>query len=311
MPSQVVNSRWDTTTNRDFYKAGILAKTFDDTDTKALIFYKQLVKEESTKDSWIRHAQISGLLPGGELQEGQNIPLQTVEAPLTKTFYLKRWGAGFRMTAWADKYNKFNQYERLTRSLKKVQAVTKDIEVHRMFNNPTSSTYQGTGFDGQVLAYATHTGLLSGSTDDNYDNILSATPSYAALADIRYYFKTAKDALGQYMGMEPDILVFEPTLWPTIREILDSSKLAFEMSNTESPWKGWIKPVEDPRLTSTTAWFVLGKKDENFGLYCFTGQEPTFVVKDAPDATMDKQVFSEQHFSIGFDYPKHYLCGNV
>jgi hypothetical protein len=291
--SQVINSR------------------FDDTDTKAQTFYKSLVKEETTKDEWIRHARISGLLPAGKIEEGQNIPLQSVEAPQTKTFYIYRWGTGFRMTAWADKYNKFQQYERITRSLKKVMAVTKDIEVHRMFNNPTASTYGGTGFDGQVLAYATHTGLLSGSTDDNYDNILSVVPSYAALASIRYYYKTVKDDLGQYMGLEPDKLVFEPTLWPTIQEILMSGKLAFEMSNTESPWKGWITPMEDPRLTSTTAWFVVGKKDDNYGLYVFTGQEPTFVVKDAPDATMDKQVFSEQHFSYGHDNPKGYLCGNT
>ncbi len=311
MSSVIVNSRFDNTSNRDFYKAGILSKIFDDTDTKALTFYKQLVKEETTKDEWIRHGKIAGLLPAGELAEGQNIPIQSPSGPQTKTFTLKRWGTGFRMTAWADKFNKFQQYERLTRSLKKVMTVTKDIEVHRMFNNPTSSTYGGTGFDGQVLAYDTHTGLLAGSTADNYDNLLSVTPSYAALASVRYYFKTAKDDLGQYMGMDPDMLVFEPTLWPVIQEILMSGKLAFEMSNTESPWKSWIKAVEDPRITSTTAWFVLGKKDDNFGLYVFTAQEPDFVVKDAPDNTRDKVATSESIFSYGFDQPKCYLQGNT
>ncbi len=309
--SQIVNSRFDNTSNRDFYKAGILSKIFDDTDTKAQTFYKQLVKEENSKDEWIRHGRIAGLLPAGELAEGQNIPIQSPAGPQTKTFTLKRWGTGFRMTAWADKYNKFQQYERLTRSLKKVMTVTKDIEVHKMFNNPTSSTYGGTGFDGLVLAHDAHTGLLSGSTTDNFDNLLSVTPSYAALASVRYYFKTAKDSLGQYMGMDPDIWVFEPTLWPVVQEVLNSSKLAFEISNTESPWKNFIKPVEDPRLTSTTAWFVLGKKDENFGLYVFTGQEPDFVVKQAPDSTRDKEASSEQHFSYGFDMPQGYLCGNV
>jgi hypothetical protein len=306
-----VNSRWDNTTGRDFYKAGILSKIFDDTDTKAIVIYPKLVKTETSADEWIRKGNISGLLPGGKLEEGQNIPLQSVEAPQTKTFSLKRWGTGFRMTAWAQKYNKFQQFERLTRSLKKSQAVMKDIEVHRMFNNPTSSTYAGTGFDGQVLAYATHTGLLSGSTDDNYDNILSVAPSYAALASVRYYYKTAKDNLGQLMGMEPGKLVFEPTLWPTIKEIFGSDLLAFEMSNTTNPWKGFLEPLEDPRLTSTTAWFATSKMDDNYGLYCITGMEPNFIVKEAPDATMDKQVFSEQHFEVCFDQPKGYLCGNT
>ena len=310
--SQVINSRWDTTSNRDFYKAGILSKIFDDTDTAAFVFYPKLVQEINSADEWIRHGKVAGLLPAGELAEGQNIPIQSVPSPLTKTFTLKRWGTGFRMTDWANRFNKFQQYERLTRSLKKIQKVTKDIEVHRMFNNPTSSTYAGTGFDGQVLAYATHTGLLSGSTTDNYDNILSVTPSYVALASVRYYYKTAKDDMGQYLGMEPGTLVYEPTLWPTWKEILGSDLLAFEMSNTKSPWKGWLETVEDPRITSTTAWFVIAKKEtENYGLYVFNNKEPDFVVKDAPDNTRDRVVTSEQIFTYGFDQPRAYLQGNT
>jgi len=309
--SQIINGRWDTTSNRDFMKAGILSKIFDDTDTKALVYYKQLVNDKTSKDEWIRHGKIAGLTYPGSLADGQNIPVQTVPGPQTKTYTLGRWGTGFRVTAWQEKYNKFDQTQRLTRSLKKCMAEGKDVEIHRMFNNPTVSTYAGTGFDGQVLAYATHTGLLSGSTDDNYDNILSVTPSYSALASVRYYYKTAKNDMGQLMGMDPDVLVFEPTQWPTWMEILNSGKLAFEMSNTESPWKNYIKPVEDPRLTSTTAWFTLSKKDDNFDLNVFTGQEPDFFMKDAPDNTRDRVATSEQHFTYGFGQPKAYLCGNV
>ena len=153
--------------------------------------------------------------------------------------------------------------------------------------------------------------LLTGSTDDNYSNYLNADLSYSALASVRYYYKTKKDTMGQLMMLEPDMLVFEPTLWPTVKEIMGSDNVPHELSNTTNAFKNWISLKEDPRLTSTTAWFALAKKDDNFDLNVFIGQEPDFVSKDAPDSTRDKIFTSETHLTWGHGDAASYYCGKL
>ena len=83
------------------------------------------------------------------------------------------------------------------------------------------------------------------------------------------------------------------------------------MSNTKSPWKGYIEPFSDPRLTSTTMWFVESKKDDNFDINVFTSKESDFVVKDAPDTTRDKIATSEAYFGYGFGSAKGIIFGNT
>ena len=303
-----ITSRIDTSTNRDLMKAGALRKIFDDTDTSPAIFYKPLVNEITTNEEIKKDQEIAGFTAFTALVEGQNIPLQLPVVGNQKTYTLARYGTGFRITAWMEKYNKYDLIKRLTRSLKKVMAESKDIEIHKMFNNPTTTI---TGFDTTHLAEDAHTGLLGGSTADNYDNLLNVAPSYTALASAKYYFDTLVNNVGMYMGMTPDLLVYNPTLWPTIREILSSDLVPHEFSNTKSAFKGWIKDYMDPRVTSTTGWFILAKKDDNFDLNVFTGMEANFLMKDAPDNTMDKVALSECHFTYGFGNPKAYLLGQA
>jgi hypothetical protein len=309
--SIITNGGFDTTTNKDFSKAGILRNVFDNTDTKPLVYYKKLVNDVSTKDEWERDARMAGFTAFSSLVEGQGIPIQGIPSPQTKQYTQKRYGTGFRMTAWADYFNKYELWKRMSRNLKKVMAESVDIEVHKMFNNPTSSTYQGTGFDSVVLAHATHTGLLAGSTSDNYSNLLSVAPSYTALASLKYYFDTIINDMGMLMKLDPELIVFQPTLWPTWKEILGSENIAFEISNTKSPWKDYLEPVSDPRLTSTTAWFVESKKDDNFDINVFTSKDPDFAVKDAPDTSRDKIATSETYFTYGFGSAKGILWGNT
>jgi hypothetical protein len=305
---------FDNTSQRELMKAGLLRKVFDDTAKTIPVFYKKLVKEVKTNDEWNRDRRKGGILPfTAKLADGQNIPMSGDVLGGYVQYNLARYGLGFRITAWAEKYTKaFDPGKELSASLRKAMTTGKDITVHKMFNSPTGTTGdESKGFDQLALAHATHTGLLVGSTDDNYSNYLNADFSYTSLASIRYYYTTKVDAIGQLMMLEPDLLVFNPTLWPTVKEILGSDHLAGEISNTINPYKGFITPYEDPRLTSTTAWFALAKKDDNFDLNVFTGQEADFVSKDAPDNTRDKIYTSEAHFTYGHGDAASYYCGKL
>jgi len=85
-----------------------------------------------------------------------------------------------------------------------------------------------------------------------------------------------------FMGGNPTHLVYNPKLHFTAKQIVGSDYVPFEESNTIN-----IVPemkltlFEDPRITSTTMWFMLAK-DDNFDINVFTSQEPDLEISDAP-----------------------------
>jgi hypothetical protein len=306
----IIRTDWDTSTNRDILKLG-LRKLFDNTQREAVVEYPIVVNDLTTKEYYERDQQIAGLGLAEAVREGQNVPIQAPPFGASVSYTQSGFGTGFRITHMMDYFNKYKLLNRWTSDLGKVMKETKDIEVAKLFNNPTVSTYGGTGFDTQVLAYATHTGLASG-TDDNYSNYADAGLSITALEDMRYYFSTLVDDLGMYMGAKPTILAIEPTLYFTAKEILGSEGKAHEMSNTINVLKELnLSIFEYHRLTSTTSWFVEAKSDKNFDINVMTSMNPTFWTKDAPDMTKDTIVFSLQYFTYGFGDPRTYYCGNT
>lgn len=307
--NSIVRTDFDTTSNKDLLNVG-LRELFDTTQREALVEYKQFVNDIGTSEYDERDQQIAGLGLAGSVGEGANIKLQAPLLGGDVTYTQAGWGTGFRITHKMDYFNKYSLYQRWTKDLGRVMAETKDIEIMRMFNNPTSSTYQGTGFDSQVMAYATHTGLASG-TGDNYSNYLNQGLSISALESMRYYFKTLIDDMGLPVGSKANILVVEPTLYITAKEILGSDGKSGEMSNTMNVLKELgLSIVESVRLTSTTSWFAEATGDRNFDINVFTSMAPIFVIKDAPDNTLDKVVISLQYFTYGYGDPRCYYLGN-
>lgn len=304
-------SAQDTSTNKDLFKVGSLKEIFDNTSKSIPQYYKELVNNKTTKELEWRRQEMGGTENAGEIVEGQNIPVQLPVIGRQRENELRYFGTGFRMTFIADRYNKYGLWAKWAKNIAKSMKVTKDIEVHKLFNDPANSNSYtwATGYDALALAHNTHTGLLAGSTADNYDNYLNSALSYTSLESARYYFKTLVDSMGQLMGAEPTHLVYQPTLWPTVREMFGSDKKAWEMTNTKN-WAGelGLKPYEDPRISSTTRWFVLAK-DDDYDINVWTGMEPNFIVKDAPDRTMDKMCMTQQHFAVGFGDQRQFYLG--
>ncbi len=308
--ASITRTDFDTTTNRDLLKLG-LNKLFDTSQREAQVFYPKVANDKTTDEYYLRDLQMVGLDLPEAVHEGENIPVQAPLLGGSKTYTQDGLGTGFRITHMMDYFNRYNLTKRLTTSLGQVMKEGKDIDVFLMFNNPTSSTYAGTGFDSQVLAYATHTGLASG-TGDNYDNYADASLSFTAIADMRYYFKMLEDDRGRWMGAVPSILCYEPTQWVTVNELFGSTGKPGEMSNTTNVLKDVkLELFECPRLTSTTSWFVEAKKDKLFDINVYTSMKPIFRTKDAPDNSLDTSVLSLTYYTYGFGSARHFYCGNT
>jgi hypothetical protein len=298
-----VNLGFDTTSRKDLLKEGAIRRLFDTTASAIESVWPNLVKGggEKAKDYIYRDRQFAGLGLATKVADGANSPIDAPILGNEKTYTQARYMLGFRMTHGMEMFNKYDLWAKQTKSLARNMKVTKDVEVHKMFNGPTSTTLDcGTGFDGLAIANDTHTGLDSSTTNDNYDNYLNASLSYSALESARYYFKTLVDDRGIIIGGNPSHLVIEPTLWPTAAEILKSGLKAGENSNTKNIFENYLQIFEDRYLTSTTAWFVMDKNNDLFDFHVYTAQEPELVIKDAPDTTRDRIATSEQWFTYGW-----------
>jgi len=309
MAYNIYTFRWDNTSTKDLAKDGLLRSIFDNTKREAKVFYKEIVNDLTTKDEWEKDLQMAGLGEASPLVEGENIPVQVPTIGGTKTYTQARSGTGFRMTEKAERFHKYGPWKRWTADLARVMKETKDVAIHAMFNSPTSTSYAG--FDSSIaLASASHTGLGDG-TEGDYDNYLDAALSVSAMEDVRYYFATLKDDMGGLLTADPTHLVYNPDLHYKAKQITQAEYVPFEQSNTPNIVPDMkLKLYEDPRLTATTAWFVIAKNDK-YDINVLTAQEPDFLVMDAPDTTRDRLATSQQYYAFGFGSARQYFCGNT
>jgi hypothetical protein len=310
MAYNIYTFRWDTTSTKDLAKDGLLRSIFDNTKRKAQTFYKELVNDLTTKDEWVKDLQMGGLGEAADLAEGENIPIQGPTLGGTKTYTQARSGTGFRMTEKAERFHKYGPWKRWSADLARTMAETKDVAIHTLFNNPTTTSY-GVGFDSTYpLASASHTGLGAG-TDGDFDNYLDAALSVSAMEDVRYYFATLKDDMGGLLTADPTHLVYNPDLHYKAKQITQAEYVPFEQSNTPNIVPEMkLKLYEDPRVAAVTAWFVIAKNDK-YDVNVFTAQEPDLLIMDAPDTTRDRIATSQQWYSYGFGSARQYFCGNT
>lgn len=310
-----IRTTFDTATNKDLLKVGTLRKIFDSTIRKRVSEYQNMYKVSTTKLYQNTDTELAGFEYANEFGEGQNIPLQGPQRGSDKTYTQRYFGTGFRMTFAMDFFNQYGLWKRWAKQLGDVMAESMDDEFATIWNNPTSTTLTcGTGFDTLALASTAHTGLLPAVTTENFSNYANAALSHTALKNARYHFATLVDAMGHKTGgmVKGDTLYFEPSLWPTVEELLGSEGIPYEFSNTINiTRKMGLKPFEYHRLTSTTAWGILAKKSDLYDVHAIISLKPRMFTKDAPDNTQDKIITAMMFFTYGWGSPRGVYVGKT
>ena len=310
--ANILGTFWDTSTGKESLKT-LTRSWFDSTDKEALVEWKNLCKDISTKDDYEREARIAGLGAMSAMVEGQNIPLEEPKFGGTKDFTQVAYGNAFRITDRMKRFNKIGLMEKLTRSLKKTMVEGKDIEVAKIWNNLTATTY-ASGFDTYALAYDTHTCLDDAAT--TYDNYLDASLATGSYESALQYFDKLYDDQGNVFVGKARKLVVCPALRVTAYQLTGADKKPFEQSNTNydlNKYFGFdVVPFTYHRFSGSTAWMVLGDVgDEMYGPRVYTALEPDLETKDGDDRTRDTVVTSIQYFKYGFTDPRLVYVGNT
>jgi len=303
----VNRTNWDTSTNKDVFKT-LVKDWFDSTDRPELVEWKRVAKALSTSDEYERRGRFAGLDYPGEVAEGANIPIQDPKFGSVKDYTQVAYGTGFRITDRMKRFNKLGLMERWTKSLGRMMREGKDVEIAKMFNNLTSTTYAA-GFDTLSAAHNSHS-LLDGSTTYN-DNYLDSALAVSSLESALQYFDYIYDDQGNIFIATPDTLVVNRTLRQDAFELLKSPMKPWEQSNTKSAIYGELEAFVYHRLTAATAWFVIAKNDPNYGFFVYTALEPDSLVERAPDTTRDTQVTSLQYYKYGFDDSRLAFIGDA
>jgi len=303
---------WDTSTGKESLRS-FVRSWFDSTDRENLVEWKQLCKDLKTNQDYEREARIAGLGAMQEIAEGQNIPLEEAKFGGTLDYTQVAFGNGFRITDRMKRFNKISLMEKMTRSLKKTMAEGKDIEIAKMFNNMTATTYAA-GFDALALASDSHTCLDDKST--TYDNYLDADLATGSYESALQYYDGIYDDQGNIFVGKAKKLVVNKSLRVKAYQITGADRKPFEQSNTKYDLNSYygfdVIPFVYHRFSGTTAWMVIGDvSDPDYGPRVYTALEPDLDTKDGDDRTRDVVVTSLQYFKYGFSDPRLVYVGNT
>lgn len=118
-----------------------------------------------------------------------------------------------------------------------------------------NGAFAGICYDGQYF-YDTDHPVAGASVSNKGTAALSAATTAAAAASYgaaRTAIMSITDDEGRPLALIPDVLEVPPALEATARLICESDKLTDQSPN---PYKGTARVLVNPRLTSSTAWFL-------------------------------------------------------
>lgn len=123
----------------------------------------------------------------------------------------------------------------------------------------------------------------------------NATPAAAAASygAARTAIMSFKDDEGRPLGLIPDLLEVPPALEATGRALLEADKLG---DNAPNPYKGTAQLLVNPRLTSTTAWFLHVTSRPVKALVYQERKAPVFVQQTTAESD---DVFNKGEFKFG------------
>lgn len=129
------------------------------------------------------------------------------------------------------------------------------------WTDPSGITLKCTGGDSAALCSDSHTfatGLTASTTPATVvDNKGTSALSATSIAATRLLMRKFKDDRGNLLNVRPDTIIIPPDLEKTAEEILNSTNVSGEISNTVNALRGKLKVVVWDLLTDAESWFMV------------------------------------------------------
>lgn len=270
--------------------------------------WNQLFKEGTMQGRQESSLNMAGIGRYQEFYSGQSpVPDQIYQGYLT-TFVRRKFG---KMLSFEDDDLRDDRYNKLGKPVAqqfgRAAADTIDAMCADIFNLAFDGTNQA-GPDGVALCSTAHplinprNGFTTYANRPATDAAFSATALKAALIS----WSAMVTDEGEPIGTAPEKIVLPKEIRFDVAEVLNSTFIADTVARTNAnSLKGLLDTaIEWRRLSSTTAWFLVGpKSDPNYGLHLLWSR------KLSTDSWVEKR--NDMHYfkaafalSIGFTEPR-------
>jgi len=245
--------------------------------------WRSIVAVKKSDKQYEESTYKSGFGAAVEKAEGTSITFDRRVQGHTKRWTHKTFGLGNRITEEAIEDDLYGDMADSMKQLGLSLAEKKQLNIASHFNNGFVATTHSVG-DALALFSAVHI-RLDGST---YSNLGTAADlSHGSLWTAIEAFEALRDHRGKHVNRRPRALLITPSNEKKAEELFKSEKYPYSAENRINSLS--LRPMEIivwPFLTDDNAWFLLGEKDEMFGLIHFIRKATTFA-KDSDFFTGD------------------------
>lgn len=243
--------------------------------------WKKIFMTEGTKRHYEENLEVANFGQAPQKPEGDGVAYFDLTEGGLKRFNLATWALGFRVTEEmmeGDLYGTMNKNARALRASLRTAEEQAAFDVLNLsfttqYGYPKAGVNQpliGNTASGAALG---HTRIGDGGTSTNRPTT-DVDISFAALEAMMTHFMLLTDENNIPLGgtIMPAYLVYHPTDWALVDELLTSDKRPFTSNNERNVLKGVVEPVSSQYLTDTDSWFGCAEKDED-GLMSFSRRE--------------------------------------
>lgn len=267
--------------------------------------WKQLAEMKSSNRAYEESAYFAGLGLPAVKAEGTAVTYDDFVQGPTKRWTPVTYGLAIKITEEQIEdclYEEVpTEMAQMSKELGLTFAELKEILVHDVINNGTSTTYHTAG-DGLAIFSASHTALRGGT----WSNLLStgADLSATSLQTCIDNFTTTKDDTGKYQIIKPRKLLVHPNNAWKAYELLESGYDPESANNAINSIKKWgLQPLVSPYLTDTDAFTLIADAPTNVSGIIAIERRKFKAAQDGDFETGDLKIKATMRFCVECNRP--------
>lgn len=224
--------------------------------------YKAVANMTTMDGAYQREGEMVGFHALQEIGEGQPVPYDNFIQGNEKTIYPTNFALAFAVTEnmWDD--DQKGHIKKAFKELGKAAALTKELKFWDIFNSGFVTTKR-TGIDGKALFATDHSLFGNGGSYAN-EAATGGSLNVTSLQAAMNRFEKMVNDRGIVIPMKPKLLIVPPELRFEAEKLL-KSEYNPENANSQVNTVGnkGLESMVGHYLTSTTAWFLVGSKEDH------------------------------------------------
>jgi hypothetical protein len=249
--------------------------------------------------TWVEDIPHMGAFGLWDEQESEGAPfnMDSMAEGDTATFTLHAYNKAYSITYESQRWDKYGQIGPKPEAMARGLRSTEETAAAAVINNGFAVT---AGYDGAYLFSNTHPLKPDGAdSGEDGDNLFTGALSYAKVQEAEQLMKATPNEADIIIGLRPTVLWCSTDQERAAKEILSSTNIAGELSNTRAS----LPPLEVLPLTYVTSPYWGLKCNDALimknNLIFNWGDRPIFGVKEDPNS-LNRKIYGYASWTCGY-----------